>query len=146
MDNNTFNEKVKMLKKLHLLGALTGLLAVAGLFCAPVSTLLAENGTPYLAKAALMVFCLGNIPLLYSLYNKNVVEADIDAEERMEAFVKWTYARMAAWLSNVLLCMLAYHFDTDALANRITSTLLMGILCLAVYAFLGKVRVSDIEE
>lgn len=145
MDKNTFDNNVNKLKKLHLLGIVTGVLAVAGLFFAPNSTLFQEGGTPYAIKSTLMLFCICNIPLLYSFYNKNVVEKQQSNDDRQLNFLKWSYIRMAVWLANVLLCMLVYHFDTDALDSKLCSTFYLAIICLSVYVFLAKINPDDLK-
>ena len=87
-----------------------------------------------------------DIPVFYKLYKWNVIETEMPQEEKQENFLKWSYIRMAFWAINVLLCVLVYHFDSDALEHKLCSSLYLCVFCLAFYLFLGKVNEEDLNK
>ncbi|MCQ2208104.1 MAG: hypothetical protein MJZ02_07800 [Paludibacteraceae bacterium] len=92
-----------------------------------------------------MVFAIGNIPLIYWLYEKNVIEKEQSKEEKQANFFKWSSIRLYVWTINVLLCLLMFHFDSEGLTTKINSSFYLTIFCLAVAVALGRIRESDLE-
>lgn len=145
MEENQFTNNVKKLKRIHLIISISLALATLCFLCAPISNVWAESGTPYELKSLLMVFAIGNIPLIYWLYEKNVIEKEQSKEEKQANFLKWSSIRLYVWTINVLLCMLMFHFDSEGLTTKINSSFYLTIFCLAVAVALGRIRESDLE-
>lgn len=146
MEDNQFENGVSRLKKTYMITSISLVLATICFICAPVSELWAEEGTPYALKSLLMVFAVGNIPLLYWLYTKNVVEKEQSKEERQENFLKWSSIRLSIWTINVLLCLLMFHFDSEGLTTKINSSFYLTLFCLAVTIVLGRIKEEDLNE
>lgn len=146
MKDEYFNEQVKQMKRMHLIGSITLTIATIAFFLAPISAYYSQAPMPYGIKSLLMLFTIGNIPLMYWLYNKNVIETEQSDEDRKTNFVKWTYARMGIWAINVLLCLLVYHFDSDAIAHKVCTTFYLTLFCLAFFVFMARVTEKDAEN
>lgn len=146
MEENQFKESVNRLKKTHKLISLSLIVTTICFICAPISDFFAEEGIPYEYKSILMVFTIGNIPLLYWLYEKNVIEQEQSKEEREENFLKWSAIRLYTWTTNVLLCLLLFHFDSEGLTTKINSSFYLTLFCLAVAIVLGRIKEEDLEN
>ncbi len=146
MDEKQFKNSVKQLKRIHKITSISLTIATICFICAPVSQLWAEEGTPYELKSILLLFAIGNIPLLYWLYNKNVVETKQSQTERQANFLKWSTIRLYVWAIDVLLCLLMYHFDSEGLTSKINSSFYLTIFCLAVIVVLGRINENDLKE
>ena len=146
MDEKQFKNSVKQLKRIHKITSISLTIATICFICAPVSQLWAEEGTPYELKSILLLFAIGNIPLLYWLYNKNVVETKQSQTERQANFLKWSTIRLYVWAIDVLLCLLMYHFDSEGLTSKINSSFYLTIFCLTVIVVLGRINENDLKE
>lgn len=145
MEENQLKTGIGRLKRIYKLTSISLVFSTVCFILAPISQFWAETGTPSDLKSLLMVFTISNIPLLYWLYNKNVIEKEQSKDEREENFLKWSYIRFAVWTINVLLCLLMFHFDSEGLTTKINSSFYLTILCLAVAVALGRIRESDLE-